>query len=394
MRSHAPLAIMVFASALLGSAAVSHAQSCGNGTLDGDEQCDPPGSISCPPGSPEGAFQTCDDDCTCPGEESSVAGAFQCYGIKSGSTTTESGVELVDRFGELTVDLEGPLRLCAPANVDDVQPGAPELADHLSEYRIRGRTAFTPERNVRMINQFGEVFVDVMRPTSLLVPTAKSLEGPAGEPGTGTDHFTCYDVRRTPGSTKFSRLDDVPVETQFESTTLDVRRPRQLCAPTDKNGEDPGAGSDPGNLLCYQIKGHGGIGRPRVSLNDQFGARTVTLGQRQMLCVVSQGTPPTTTTTSTTVTTTSTSSTTTTTIAPTTTTVPSTTTTVPSTTTSTTTTTIPSTTTSTTVAPTTTTSTSTVPSTSTSTTTSSTTTTTLYGSPSRAFLTPTPDLLD
>ncbi len=381
MRSHGPLAMMVLASALLGSTAVSHAQTCGNGTLEGDEQCDPPGSISCPPGSPDGAFQTCNEDCTCPSDASSAAGAFQCYGIKSGSTTSESGVSLVDQFGELTVDLEGPNRLCAPANVDDEDPGAPDLADHLSEYRIRGRTGFTPERNVRMINQFGEVFVDVMRPTSLLVPTAKSLDGPAGEPGTGTDHFTCYDVKRTPGSTKFARLNDVPVETQFESTTLDVRRPRQLCAPTDKNGEDPGAETDPVHLLCYQIKGHGGIDRPRVSLNDQFGARTVTLGQRQMLCVASQGTPPTTTTTSTTVSTTSTSSTTTTTVAPT-------------TTTSSSTTTIPSTTTSTTVAPTTTTSTSTVPSTTTSTTTSSTTTTTLYGSPSRAFLTPTPDLLD
>src|SRR5215470_16988054 len=39
---------------------------CGNGVIDPGEQCDPPGSITCPPGSAGGAFLPCNPDCTCP----------------------------------------------------------------------------------------------------------------------------------------------------------------------------------------------------------------------------------------------------------------------------------------------------------------------------------------
>jgi hypothetical protein len=44
------------------------------------------------------------------------------------------------------------------------------------------------------------------------------------------------------------------VETQFETVEVDVRRPRELCAPADKNGENPGAENHPDHLLCYDIK--------------------------------------------------------------------------------------------------------------------------------------------
>src|SRR5262245_52036317 len=39
---------------------------CGDGVVEAGEQCDPPGSITCPPGSPAGAFLACNQDCTCP----------------------------------------------------------------------------------------------------------------------------------------------------------------------------------------------------------------------------------------------------------------------------------------------------------------------------------------
>src|SRR5690242_5572311 len=42
------------------------AQTCGDGMVDPPEECDPPASISCPPGSPAGAFLACNGDCTCP----------------------------------------------------------------------------------------------------------------------------------------------------------------------------------------------------------------------------------------------------------------------------------------------------------------------------------------
>ncbi len=381
MRSLAPLAMMFVASALLASPPQSHAQTCGNDVVESGEDCDPPGSLTCPDeSSPGGSFVACNADCTCGDTPSSPAGSFLCYGVRSGGNGSESGVELLDRYGSSTVELEGPKRLCAPANVDDEDEGAAEAADHLTEYKIRGRSSFQPVRNQRMINQFGTIFLDVMRPTALLVPAGKSVDGEADPPSADANHFTCYAVKRARGSEPFQRENDVAVETQFEDTLIDVRRPRHLCVPTDKNGEDPGAETDAGSLVCYQIKGSGGIGKPKVSLNDQFGTRRVTLGQRQALCVASMENPSTTTTTSTSTTTTTTPSSTSTSTS---TTVPSTTTstTVPSTTTSTTiastttSTTIPSTTTSTTVPPTTTTST-TVPPTTTSTTVPPTTTST------------------
>jgi hypothetical protein len=40
---------------------------CGNGIVTPPEQCDPPGSLTCPSTSPGGAFVACQADCSCPG---------------------------------------------------------------------------------------------------------------------------------------------------------------------------------------------------------------------------------------------------------------------------------------------------------------------------------------
>lgn len=47
--------------------------SCGNGTVDAGETCDPPGTLACPdPTSPGGAFVACLASCTCPGDASTT----------------------------------------------------------------------------------------------------------------------------------------------------------------------------------------------------------------------------------------------------------------------------------------------------------------------------------
>src|SRR5262249_25425138 len=83
----------------------------GNSIVEPPEECDPPGSISCPPGSPGGAFQACGADCTCP----PALDHFQCYDGRARPSIRVRSVTLVDQFGTLMVDAFGPTNLCAPA---------------------------------------------------------------------------------------------------------------------------------------------------------------------------------------------------------------------------------------------------------------------------------------
>ena len=352
-------------------AAPAWAQVCGNSIVEPPEECDPPGSISCPPGSPGGAFQACGADCTCPA--AAQLDHFQCYDGQARPSIRVRGVTLVDQFGTLMVDAFGPTVLCAPANKDDEDPTAPDHPAHLASYDIRGAGRFKPIKDQLVVNQFGSVTLDVIKPTSLLVPTAKSLTGPPSPLGAFLDDFTCYNVEPSrqnghddengndQGGFQGQGEDDqhgqgendgngshgstVTVETQFETVEVDVRRPRELCAPADKNGENPGAENHPDHLLCYQIKSRQKFQERDTFLNNQFGQQRFEVRGRDLLCVPSQKNPGTTTTT---------------------------------------------------IAPTTTTTTMTVPTTTstTVTTTTTTTSTTLYGSPSRAFLVQARDLLE
>ena len=235
-------------------------------------------------------------------------GHFQCYGLKN-APFDKIPVTLDDQFGSLAVTVRKARALCAPAiKNSEAPPGSAEGA-FLTDYSITrgGPAARVPGQTV--VNQFGTLTVDVLTPRSLLVPTAYSDSGPPSPIGAFLDHFTCYDVRITNGTPRFAGA-TVTVQTALETATIQVRKPRRLCVPTDKNGEDPTAPSFPESLLCYQTKGKGGVSGTAF-LNNQFGQQVYRLGNRQQLCVPSRlNPPPTTTTTSTTSTTSTTASTT------------------------------------------------------------------------------------
>jgi cysteine-rich repeat protein len=105
------------------------------------------------------------------------------------------------------------------------------------------------------------------------------------------DHFMCYQVKETkkrclvdpslkcktdadcPSSicfTGFVPATGLPIEDQFGAGTFDVKAPKDLCLPADKNGEDPGAEAKPGHLKRYQIKGLSPHVKQQVNLRDQF----------------------------------------------------------------------------------------------------------------------------
>src|SRR4051794_15540568 len=71
------------------------------------------------------------------------------------------------------------------------------------------------------------------------------------------DHFTCYRTGTTSGSAPFAGISDPPGVTlvdRFGNSTVAVKKPKYLCAPTNKLGEDPDAPNHADDLQGYQLK--------------------------------------------------------------------------------------------------------------------------------------------
>ncbi len=212
---------------------------------------------------------------------------FHCYGVRAPNAAPRP-VTLVDRFGTTDVRIQEPRRVCNPANVAGIDPTAPDHDAHLLGYRIRrnGPLVDLPRRQ-QITNQFGTITVDLVRPELLLVPSAKSLTGtpPPLDPVT-IDHFQCYRVTRAR-----TRVKDIPVVDQLGSLKVDVKRPRRLCVPVDKNGETPGAAQHAGVLACYDSRVASAsqpfIGPHHLFVANQFGEVTLDRLRPAELCVPS-----------------------------------------------------------------------------------------------------------
>jgi hypothetical protein len=142
--------------------------------------------------------------------------------------------------------------------------------------------------NVLVTNQFGTTQVDLIRRRVLLVPTAKNLNtqpGPLVNPT--VDHFQCYTVRRSAGTSRFTPITGVAANDQFGTHGLDLLRPRTLCVPANKNDEDPGAPARPEALLCYKARQRVRFGEQTPFINDQFVAQQVRLVRRVDFCIPS-----------------------------------------------------------------------------------------------------------
>jgi hypothetical protein len=213
---------------------------------------------------------------------------FHCYGVRAPRLSGASGVTLIDRFGSTTVDVVEPRRVCNPANVDGADPSALTHPGHLLGYRLRrsGPLVALPRRQ-KIVNQFGTIMVDLVRPELLLVPSAKSLTGPPPllPPGT-VDHFQCYRITRAR-----TRVNGIPVDDQLGSLHIDVKRPRRLCVPVDKSGETPGAAQHPGVLTCYDSRvaneSQPFVGPSHLFVANKFGEAMLDRLRPSELCVPS-----------------------------------------------------------------------------------------------------------
>jgi hypothetical protein len=213
---------------------------------------------------------------------------FHCYGVRAPQGAPRLDVTLTDRFGSTTVEVDEPRRVCNPANVAGADPSAPSHPTHLFGYRIRraGVPVALPLRQ-EIVNQFGTITADLVRPELLLVPSAKSLTGPPPplDPVT-VDHFQCYRITRAR-----TRVKGIPVVDQLGSLGIDVKRPRRLCVPVDKNGETPGAAQHPAALTCYDSRVAPSslpfVGPHQLFIANQFGATTLNRLRPAELCVPS-----------------------------------------------------------------------------------------------------------
>ncbi len=94
------------------------------------------------------------------------------------------------------------------------------------------------------------------------------------------NHFTCYEIKPF----TFANIPGVSLVDQFGTTTVTVNRPNKLCAPANKNNEDPTAVTDPDHLTAYRIRN-----KPIKVLNqtvtNQFGTIQVDVVKTDLLFV-------------------------------------------------------------------------------------------------------------
>jgi hypothetical protein len=219
-----------------------------------------------------------------------------CYEIKRFSFARRM-IDVEDRFFDGPVTLRTPSHLCAPADKEDEDPNAPLDPEHLMGFPARGTTGKVLNQTVT--NQFGTLTLDLRRRSHLFVPTAKSLAAqPPPLVNPIIDHFQCYRVRRSRGSASFSRIVGVKVDDQFGTAFMDLIRPRFVCLPANKADEDPTAPGHPQGFLCYKTRQQAPFGDAFPFVNNQILAQQVEIIRRFELCVPSViGGVPTTTTT-------------------------------------------------------------------------------------------------
>ena len=229
------------------------------------------------------------------GEESAAADHYLGYKVKETKHT--------DKFEKITVILsdqfetdaayivEKPVRLYNP--VDKNGEGISDEITHLLGYKIKApkdQPKFETVTNVLVTNQFGDIIVDVKKPKLLLVPSLKDLTAIPDMPNPITiNHYKCYDVKETEDTPKFEKREVTLSDPNFgETKVFEVKKPKHLCVPVDKNGE--GIVDEENHLMCYdlkKIKDQPKFEKRNVFTNNQFEPEDLEVKKEHQLCVPS-----------------------------------------------------------------------------------------------------------
>ena len=118
--------------------------------------------------------------------------------------------------------------------------------------------------------------------TSTPVASATGTPAPTVTATPALDHFLCYETHRRALNRKGVSAND-----DLGNTTITVRQAKRLCAPVNKNNEDPTAPLHPGHETFYTIKQTSPHFAPvkNLTITDQFGTIQVDLVRPERLLV-------------------------------------------------------------------------------------------------------------
>ena len=120
--------------------------------------------------------------------------------------------------------------------------------------------------------------------TATPTPTATETEMPtptATPTSNGNVHYQCYEVHQGPQNATPATLDDV-----FGTSTISVRRAKRICAPADKNDENPSAPAQIDHLKAYEINQTDRFTPVKnLSVTNQFGTMLLDIARPDLLLV-------------------------------------------------------------------------------------------------------------
>lgn len=141
---------------------------------------------------------------------------------------------------------------------------------HFDCYQVTTNGNIPDVANISLVDRFGSTTAKATEIKRLCAPTNKNNEDPSAPMSPG--HLTGFEITSSP----FQKVNDVQVVNQFGTLTLDVSRPAFLFLPTAKNPNGmplppPLAGSDLPHFQCYKtddVKGDKEVNG--ITVQDQF----------------------------------------------------------------------------------------------------------------------------
>jgi hypothetical protein len=139
-----------------------------------------------------------------------------------------ANVQITTQFGAIVATLTKPDYLFVPTAKDLTSPPSPlanPAVDHLKCYKVaKAKQRVT---GVDVVDQFGHIVLDVKKPFRLCIPVDKNGEGILDP----TQNLLCYKIRQT-SSPFFRGLSPVFINNQFEASQTSVDHLRELCVPS------------------------------------------------------------------------------------------------------------------------------------------------------------------